>query len=58
MKKEIKVKIPGRVKLVCINCGKEFTTHSTNREKCYRCLPKCTEIHYFNQPLGDSNSKF
>ena len=40
---------PGRVKLKCIKegCGKEFSTHSTNREFCHECKPKCKEIHYF-----------
>jgi len=40
-------KKPGRVKLICVVCEKEFSTHSSNREKCHKCLPKCTERHYF-----------
>lgn len=37
----------GRVKLNCIKCGKEFSTHSSNRKLCHTCLPKCRERHYF-----------
>lgn len=36
-----------RWKRTC-NCGKEFSTHSTNRVRCHGCLPKCRETHYFN----------
>lgn len=42
-----KNKIPGRRKLKCIRCEKEFSTHSSNRDKCYKCVPKCKEIHEF-----------
>jgi len=38
---------PGRVKKNCIKCGKEFSTHSSNRVQCHVCLPKCTERHVF-----------
>ena len=44
-----KEKIPGRIKLICMRCEKEFSTHSTNRDKCHTCLPKCTEIHDFHK---------
>jgi hypothetical protein len=40
---------PGRVKLNCTICSKQFSTHSSNRSKCHSCLPKCTQIHLFNQ---------
>lgn len=42
-----KLKTPGRVRLLCIKCEKEFSTHSTNRKHCHKCLPKCTERHEF-----------
>lgn len=41
------MKKPGRRKLKCTQCGKPFSTHSTNRDVCHRCKPKCKEIHYF-----------
>lgn len=40
-------KEPQRWKRTCIKCQKEFSTHSTNRQDCYSCRPKCREIHYF-----------
>ena len=42
-------KKPGRVKLVCVKpeCGKAFSTHSSNREFCHTCKPRCTERHTF-----------
>jgi hypothetical protein len=36
-----------RMKKVCGRCSKEFSTHSTNRDQCYKCKPKCTEHHDF-----------
>ena len=45
MKKNSK---PGRVRLNCDLCGKEFSTHSSDRTTCYKCKPKCYEIHYFD----------
>lgn len=44
-------KKPGRVKLVCVtpNCGKAFSTHSSNRTVCHKCKPKCTDVHYFDK---------
>jgi len=53
MKKEKK---PGRVKLNCTRCGKEFSTHSSNRKECHTCKPKCAEKHYFTELL-DSRKK-
>ena len=45
------MKKPGRVKLVCNKCQKPFSTHSTNRNMCYKCKDYCRETHYFfNQP--------
>jgi len=38
---------PGRVELICIKCEDKFSTHSSNRKKCHKCLPKCRERHYF-----------
>jgi len=32
----------------CIKCEKKFSTHSTDRQDCYSCRPKCREIHYFH----------
>lgn len=46
-KKTKKVSRPGRVRLNCSQCKAEFSTHSSNRTKCYKCLPKCTELHVF-----------
>lgn len=48
MSKTGKTRKPGRVRLICIRCSAEFSTHSTNRKICYKCQPKCREIHYFN----------
>jgi len=42
-----KIKFPGRVRLNCRICGKEFSTHSSNRKECHKCKPKCRETHYF-----------
>lgn len=39
-----------RIKLKCIkpDCGTEFSKYGNNpREVCYKCKPKCNEIHYF-----------
>jgi hypothetical protein len=55
MKKE---KTPGRVKLICAQCESKFSTHSSNRTRCHKCLPKCREKHYFNQPLGNTAKSF
>jgi hypothetical protein len=44
-------KFPGRVRLTC-SCGKDFSTHSTNRVRCHRCLPKCRERHFFGKTPG------
>ena len=41
------MKKAGRVKIRCCKCEKEFSTHSTNRKHCYKCIPKCKEIHLF-----------
>lgn len=38
---------PGRFKIVCDKCKKEFSTHSTNRTFCYNCKPKCRDRNYF-----------
>ena len=40
---------PGRVELVCGRCKTKFSTHSTNRTLCHKCLPKCKEIHLFKK---------
>jgi len=44
-----KAKVPGRTKLICMKCESTFSTHSTNRTKCHKCLPKCTEKHFFQK---------
>jgi len=44
-----KVKEPGRFKLNCVKCGKEFSTHSTNRDSCEACVAKCVAIHHFDR---------
>lgn len=36
-----------RRKLICIRCENEFSTYSSNRQLCHKCLPKCREKHYF-----------
>ena len=36
----------GRITLKC-GCGKEFSTHSSNRSECHTCKPKCQERHFF-----------
>jgi hypothetical protein len=41
------MKKAGRIKVKCTKCGAQFSTHSSNRDKCHRCLPKCRETHYF-----------
>lgn len=55
MKKEKK---PGRVTLICDKCEAKFSTHSSNRVKCHKCLPKCKEKHYFTQPLENTSKVF
>lgn len=37
----------GRRSLECIKCQQVFSTHSSNRELCYKCKPKCRERHVF-----------
>ena len=37
----------GRKVIVCKKCGKNQSTHSTNREYCHECVPKCKEINTF-----------
>jgi len=44
-----KVKKPGRFKRECVKCKKPFSTHSTNRESCHVCVPKCIAIHHFDR---------
>lgn len=48
MKKKVYV---GRQTLKCANeaCGKDFSTHSSNRTVCHKCKPKCRDIHYFDK---------
>lgn len=41
------MKKPGRVRSICIRCEANFSTHSSNRQMCHKCLPKCREKHYF-----------
>jgi hypothetical protein len=41
------MKEKGRVKLTCKRCQATFSTHSSNRDVCHKCRPKCREIHYF-----------
>jgi len=36
-----------RHKIICINCGKEQSTYSSIRKQCHDCLPKCKEVHTF-----------
>ena len=38
-----------RRKITCIKCGAEQSTYSSNRVKCHKCEPKCTERHTFTQ---------
>ena len=45
-------KKPGRVKLICTKCSGSFSTHSSNRQICYKCIGKCREIHYFKGILA------
>ena len=52
-----KTKVPGRTKMVCGSCSKEFSTHSTNRNQCYTCKPKCSEKHYFTDLLKSRKEK-
>jgi hypothetical protein len=42
-------KEPQRWQRTCIKCQKKFSTHSTDRQDCYSCRPKCREIHYFHR---------
>jgi len=42
-----KVKKAGRVRSSCIKCGSEYSTHSSNRNMCHKCKPKCRERHRF-----------
>ena len=46
--KIMKTRKAGRVELSCRTCGKKFSTHSSNREVCHSCKPKCGERHYFD----------
>lgn len=39
----------GRKTIKCVKCGKSQKTHSTNRQHCHGCLPKCREKHYFHE---------
>jgi len=43
----------GRQIITCNKCGKPSSTHSTNRNMCYRCKPKCKEIHWFPKQDAD-----
>lgn len=43
-----KQRMTKRRKITCIKCGAEQSTYSTNRQHCHKCVPKCTERHYFN----------
>lgn len=52
-----KIKKPGRFKLTCEKCQKEFSTHSTNRQRCYQCSPKCIAIHDFKKPVSIINNE-
>jgi len=49
----------GRIKLKCVRdgCGKEFSTHSSNREVCHTCKPKCNEIHYFIKKVKEQTAE-
>lgn len=38
----------GREKRECNKCGKKFSTHSSDRQLCHDCKPKCREIHNFS----------
>ena len=37
----------GRTTITCAKCGKSQSTHSTNRDCCHACVPKCRAIHVF-----------
>ena len=37
----------GRQVITCIKCGKPQSTHSTNRDHCHACIPKCKSINTF-----------
>jgi len=37
----------GRRKLVCNKCGAQFSTHSTDRNMCYKCKDYCRDKHFF-----------
>ena len=38
----------GRKVITCIKCGAPQSTHSSNRQHCHKCKPKCREKHTFN----------
>jgi len=41
-----------RHKIICIKCGAEQSTYSTNRVQCHTCKAPCGERHTF--PLQDA----
>jgi hypothetical protein len=48
---------PGRFTRPCVRCKNEFRTHSSNRDVCHKCLPKCREIHHFKgTPVAGAKS--
>ena len=52
------MKKPGRFKLRCVQCEKEFSTHSTNRTACHKCVPKCREQHLFTRTVMPTQKTF
>jgi len=50
-------KKPGRFQVTCSSCQKEFSTHSTNRDRCHSCLPKCRERHFFDDLMAGRTDK-
>jgi len=41
------MKGPKRRTITCIKCSESQSTYSTKRTQCHKCLPKCREIHTF-----------
>lgn len=41
------MKVNKRHVIICSRCNKPQSTYSTNRTQCHQCLPKCREIHTF-----------
>ena len=52
-----KEKTLGRVKLNCKRCTAAFSTHSSNRDVCHTCKPKCAEVHDFTELMTSRKKK-